>query len=359
MKIIAIANQKGGCGKTTTAVQLAAILGEQGRRVLLIDMDPQGHATLGLGQANTGLPGLFEVMQEKTTLQQTICRDLAENLDLLPATISLGALERMLDEASGRERWLLDQLLTLPEDYDRVIIDCPPALGLLSINALRAAQLVLVPVDLSLFALDGLERLRETLRMIETRCGLDLPLVVLPNMFSERTRLARTLLDGLREWYGERLLQTRIRATVKLREAAYRGRPLTRHARTAPVTEDFRALAREIEERLASVSAIQPRPVLWEPRTHAGTDPEGVREIVLHYGDLDGHQVQIAGSFNDWTPDKDVETRQDEGGLTKVLRLPPGEYEYRLIVDGRWQEDPTNPQAVPNALGERNSLLRV
>lgn len=346
MHVIAIANQKGGCGKTTTAINLSAALGEDGARVLLIDMDPQGHASLGLGQSTLGRAGLYEVLNGQTELDEVIQEGVAWGVDLVPATISLAAVEHVLSERPERERQLSKHLETVQQRYDYAILDCPPSLGLLAVNALRAAQRVLVPMDASLYALDGLQRLRELVHLIETRYDLDIPLHLLPIMFDTRTRLARSLFDHLLE-QGLSTCATRIRACVKVREAALQGQSLLAHAPRTPVAADYRNLALELR------SLAHPRVA---PKNTAPTD---THEVVLSFEDMACRRLQIAGDFNDWIPDGGVETRKLEGNWQKVLRVPEGAYEYRVIIDGIWQQDPTNPYEVPNHLGGNNSLLRV
>jgi chromosome partitioning protein len=352
MHVTAIVNQKGGCGKTTVAINLAAVLGEGGERVLLVDMDPQGHASLGLGQPSTDLPGLYEVLRGERNLEQVAIPEVAPGVDLVPGTISLAGAERALGEAAAPDAELARHLGGLNGRYAQVVLDCPPALGLLSVNALRAADQVLVPVEASLYALDGLERLKETVSLLEAHCGRRPALRLVANTFDTRTRLAREILAALAASPGLEALETRVRSSVRVREAAYHGRPLTAHAPRAPVTEDFRALARELARSPAAVHRRPPAPSDAPTRAR-------LREVTVRLDGLDGRDVRVAGEFNAWVPDRGVETRQDGNRQSKVLRLAPGAYEYRLVVDGVWQQDPNNPVAVPNHLGGSNSVLRV
>lgn len=347
MHVIAIANQKGGCGKTTTAINLSAALGEDGADVLLIDLDPQGHASLGLGQENTNRAGLYEVLNGTLELEDVIEKGVAWGVDLVPASISLAAVEHALSDRPERERQLSRHLETLEVHYDYVILDCPPSLGLLAVNALRAAQRVLIPLEASLYALDGLQRLRELVQLIENRYEFDLPLQLLPTMFDTRTRLARTLYQQLQE-QGLSSCATQIRQCVKVREAVLNGQSLLAYAPRSAVAADYRRLALEIR------SLEQPAVAQAEPIA-----PIPPREVVLDFQDLSCRRLQIAGDFNDWIPDGGVETRKLDGNWQKVLRVPQGAYEYRVIIDGIWQLDPTNPYEVPNQLGGNNSLLRV
>ena len=364
MHIIAIVNQKGGCGKTTTAINLSAALGQHCARVLLIDMDPQGHASMGLGVAGVELAGLYEVFKGEHRLDEVIQYGVTRGVDLVPGNISLAAAEHLLADQPERDRQLLQHLAMLEHRYDHVVLDCPPALGLLSVNALRAANRIVIPVEPSLYSLDGIERLRETIHLLADRYDIQPSVNLLANMFDTRTRNSRDMLEILESQLPVDLCATRIRNSVRVREAACHGTPLTEHAPRAPVTADFMALAEELTGsvsqhiRSETVQAIETQPDTT-PAAVAVAETGNLKEVVLSFDNVEWKQVQIAGEFNDWIPDKDVETEIHDGELQKILRVSPGGYEYRLVIDGVWQQDPDNPKATPNHMGEYNSLLDV
>jgi chromosome partitioning protein len=364
MHIIAIVNQKGGCGKTTTAINLSAALGQQGARVLLIDMDPQGHASLGLGVAGAELAGLYELLKGDRGLDEVIQSGVTRGVDLIPGNISLAAAEHLLAEQPDRDRQLARHLAMLEGRYDCVVLDCPPALGLLSVNALRAADRVLIPVEPSLYSLDGIERLRETIHLLAGQYGIEPSVALLANMFNTRTRIARNMLEILESQLPVELCTTRIRNSVCVREAAFHGAPLSDYAPRAPVTADFRQLAEELfgtvlqRVRSKTASATEAKPDTL-PAADMVAQPNNLKEVVFRFAITESDRVQIAGEFNNWIPDKNVETEIQDGTLQKILRVSPGGYEYRLIIDGVWQQDPANPMAAPNDMGGYNSLLNV
>ena len=360
MRVIAIVNQKGGCGKTTTAVNLAGSLAEDGARILLVDLDPQAHATLGLGIDPDELDeNLYEVLAEpdgSENLSRVIV-EVNERLRVAPSSIVLSALEQKLASAPVelRTERLAAALDRLPDEYDYVLIDCPPNVGLLTFNALRSANEVIVPLETSYFAIHGVQKLIETIGLLAERIGHELTVRVLPTLYDGRTRYARETLGKIREMFKDMCFDTVIRMNVKLREAAAAGVPIGKYARRANGAIDYGALAVEVaalgfDHEEASLGAL--------PETIP--DP---REVVVRYRDSIARDVRIAGDFNGWVPDKGVRSLIESEGKTrvwtKILQLPPGVYHYRYVVDGEWREDPENPENVGSTTGGRTSVLVV
>jgi len=247
-RIIALCNQKGGVGKTTTTISLGATLAEYGRKVLVIDFDPQGALSAGLGVNTHDLTTIYDLLlgTVKDT-KSAVVPTHVPNLDLIPANIDLSAAEVHLVNEVAREQILSRVLRQVVNDYDVILIDCQPSLGLLTINALTAAHGVLIPLECEFFALRGVALLVETVDKVRDRLNPSITLDgILPTMYDSRTLHAREVLERVVEAFGDDVLDTVIGRTVKFPDASISGIPITSYAPEHPASEAYRQLAREL-----------------------------------------------------------------------------------------------------------------
>ncbi len=353
MRTIAVVNQKGGCGKTITAINLSAFLALAGRRVLLVDMDPQGHSTLGL-PGGDGAPArtMYDVFLNRirgsdTTLAD-VTRPVGENFDLAPADILLSAVPEALAGAPGRENVLAWAVARVDDRYDYVIIDCPPNVGLLTFNALKACNEAVIPMDPSFFSLHGIGKLFETFDVLERETGHRISARVLVTMYPGRSPFVKAVVEEVQRHLAGRHFETVVRQSVKLAEAASHGLPITRYARYSAGFEDYQALADEgLRQEIAAAAA--------EPGLAAAPEltPDGV---LFSVEAPNAAQVQVAGDFNDWRP---ASGEMEPAGRVwkRMLKLAPGRYRYRYVIDGQWCRDPLNAAVEPSPFGGDDSLL--
>jgi chromosome partitioning protein len=247
--IIALCNQKGGVGKTTTTINLGAALVELGRRVLLVDFDPQGSMTVGLGvNAHELDQSIYHVLMDREiSIKDLILPTAVEGLDLVPSNIDLSAAEMRLVTEVGREQVLARVLKPIRGDYDVILIDCQPSLGLLTVNALTAANGVLVPLECEYFALRGVALLKDTIEKVRDRTNDELEIIgLLGTMYDSRTLHGKEVLQTLVEGWGDLVFHTVIRRTVKFSDSTVAGEPITEYATTSPGATSYRQLAREV-----------------------------------------------------------------------------------------------------------------
>ena len=415
MRTIAIVNQKGGCGKTTVSINLASAFAELGKRTLLVDMDPQSHCAVGLAVPEDQIEqSIYDVLISRSRNEPIrvteILWQIGDRLELAPASIDLSAFEQQMAGIGERECALKFVLDEIKDEFDYCVVDCPPAVGLLTFNALRASSDVIVPVETGYFALHGLSRQLETLSILCERSNQKVNVKVLASMYDIRTKMAREILAELRNHFGDKMLRTTVNFNTKLKEAASFGQPIFEYDPASKGRSDFRSLAEEVvgcdakqqrheivnslSSQLEAISATadellksSKQPMLpkqtaakreikevetpkIEKRQIAALDSKlsdyyGVNQIneAIVFVTLypRAGSVQVAGDFNNWQPvATPMEKVGDSSGVWQAkMNLPPGRYRYRLVVDGQWQQDPYNHHAELNQFGEFNSIVEV
>jgi len=244
-KVVAIANQKGGVGKTTTTINLAASLALAGQEILIIDTDPQGNSTSGLGMERSG--GLYDVYSGAASLEETILPTEVEHLSIVPSSVDLLAVEVELVDRTGRERLLLEQVTSLRDRYRYIFIDCPPSLGLLTLNAMVAAATIIVPMQCEYYALEGLSSLTRTLGLVRSAFNPALEIEgILLTMYDARNTLSRQVAEELKTHFGDKVYDTVIPRNVTLAEAPSHGRPALLYDARSKGAQSYLSLAKEM-----------------------------------------------------------------------------------------------------------------
>ncbi len=250
-RIIAIANQKGGVGKTTTAINLSASLAEMGKKVLVLDMDPQGNSTSGLGVDKDECENtIYEVILKECSVTQALIHTQIKNLDLLPANVNLAGAEIELLNVKNREYIVKNEIDYIRDDYDYTLIDCPPSLNMLTINAMTTADTVLVPIQCEYYALEGLSQLMYTIELVQSRLNPYLRMEgVVFTMYDGRTNLSTQVVENVKKNLDTKIYKTVIPRNVRLAEAPSHGMPINSYDSRSAGAESYRALAKELVER--------------------------------------------------------------------------------------------------------------
>lgn len=247
-RIIAIANQKGGVGKTTTAINLSACLAEKGKKVLAVDMDPQGNMTSGLGVDKKNIETtVYDLIIGEEEIQDVICYNISENLDVLPTNIDLSAAEIELIDVENKQYILKGEVHKVRDNYDFVIIDCPPSLSMLTINAMTTADTVLVPIQCEYYALEGLSQLMHTIELVKDRLNPKLEMEgVVFTMYDARTNLSLQVVENVKDNLQQTIYKTIIPRNIRLAEAPSYGMPINIYDTKSAGAESYRLLAEEV-----------------------------------------------------------------------------------------------------------------
>ncbi|MBA4602872.1 ParA family protein [Thermoactinomyces mirandus] len=247
-RIIAVANQKGGVGKTTTSINLAAAMAAMGKGVLLVDIDPQGNTTSGLGINKADVKQcVYNVLIDEVPAEQVVLPTVVDRLHIIPATIQLAGVEIELSQAISRELRLKRSLQTIQFDYDYIFVDCPPSLGIITLNALTAARSVLIPIQCEFYALEGLGQLLNTIRIVQKHLnkGLEIEGVLL-TMFDGRTNLSVQVMEEVKKYFQQKVYETVIPRNVRLSEAPSHGKPIISYDPRSRGAECYKQLAKEV-----------------------------------------------------------------------------------------------------------------
>lgn len=395
MRKIAIANQKGGCGKTTTAINLSGALALSGKRILLIDLDPQAHASFGLGVTNQNVDkSIYNIMTDNTEKKRLIedcILNAAKNLDIVPSNILLSTLEQELKDKEDAVSKLHQALSANKLNYDYIIIDCPPSLGFLTFNALRAADMIMVPIDMSAFSIMGVGKLLGMLELIKLKINHAPQVNALATMFDKRTKYCQTMLDQIKALFKDQMVETVIRTNVTLKKAVNSGVSVVAYDKESNGAIDYMSLAQEMlraegaidfEKTVAATTALaniniednistspaEPAgekiipPLLQEAESKKEEKELDAlsKEVIFEIEAPSAKDIYLVGDFNHWKiGDESRLARLDNGRWGKRIGLSSGRYKYKFVVDGEWTLDNKNSEREQNSFGTFDSVIKL
>ena len=347
MKIISVANQKGGCGKTTLAVNIAAALSRLGHKTLLIDLDPQAHATYALGYSkkSSNMKTSYDIFRahfDKTDapLDDMVIKDRG-NLAFIPANMMLSTAEINLGGVNGAAT-ILSRTLTNSyfDKYEYVVVDSPPSFGFLTLNSMYAADMILVPVDLSYFSFNGIDSVYRVTNLLSTETGRTPSVYFILNIYDKRSNFAKDLEKDARRKLGAYLLTAKVRSSVRLRESSRNGKTIFEHDSKCNAALDFYNLISEI--------------LMLEEKDSGMV----VREFKLRAPKASS--VYVLGDFNSWKrTDANRLTKVENGTWSGHFNISKGKYRYKFLVDDQWIHDPKNPLTEKNSFGTVDSILKI
>jgi len=368
MKIISIANQKGGCGKTTTAINLASALSLNGKKVLLFDLDPQAHASLGLDvESQDSIYNVISKLTPRKLKIENVIKRIENEFDLVPSNVLVGTLEQELSDEIGRELKLSEVIEPLKDQYDYVIIDCPPSLGILTVNAIRVSEELIIPVEMSRFSLQGVDHLLDIVNLVKDRLNHTVRCRVLITMFDSRLRHSFAMLATFKERFEAMLFDTIVHTNVKLKESAVMGRPVVYYDKYCRGSKDYYSLAKELlarekeeeEKETDGKKDTEFQPLSSQMKKLVKEESKSLLMTKFEIEAPGAKSVYVTGSFNDWSLDDTCRLKEEDGRWETQIELKPGLYKYQFIIDGVWKEDPNNSRKERNSFGDINSLVEV
>jgi len=336
MTVISLINQKGGCGKTTTAVNLSYALANQNNSVLLIDLDPQAHATFSLGIIpKLTIADLFDniILSKPFDLRESLITR-ANNLYVLPSSIGLSGMEHSLGQREDKLDILNNFISKYNSFFDYCIIDCPPNLGILTLNALISSSYIIAPIGICELSLKGIENLNNVLNMLSEHTGKKTDVFYLITQLDGRYTFSKDFYKKVRNMFGNKLFSTAIRTNIHLREAAANGMSIFEYKKYSRGSQDYKQLADEIQNISEKPSAAK---FLLKDRKF--------------------NDVYLVGEFNNWNPNESYKLKKISDDIWAIkLNLKKGKYRYKFIVDGEWINDPENNSVEDDAFGGKNSI---
>ena len=339
MKVISVVNQKGGCGKTITALNLSAALSKMNQRVLLIDLDPQAHATFALKkESDFTITDILEKISQKQEIHQgKIWSQVSPNFYFIGSRIGLASLEQTLSGRDDKIDVLKNFLDKVANNFEYVVLDCPPNLGLLTLNALAASTYSIIPINTCHFSLRGTAILKDILAMLKEHKQVAPSAFYLLSQVDLRSSFSRIFMEKIKDELGDLLLNTIIRTNTQLREAASSGQHIFDYKSDSRGAHDFMSLAEEINSLTAAPT--------WTP-------------LFLRGNDLS--EVYVVGDFTDWKKNENFKLNKIGDDLWSInLQLNKGRYRYKFLVGQNWIIDPYNKKTEDDPFGGKNSVLTV
>lgn len=339
MKIISVANQKGGCGKTISAVNLSAALSKKGFKTLLIDLDPQAHATFALKKENSfTITDILEKISRNESLPlESLYQPVSENFYFISSRIGLASLEHRFSQRDDRLDILSTFLKSISQDFDYCLLDCPPNLGLITLNALEASNYSLIPLSICDFSLRGIEILKDIVIMLKEFKGKTPTCFYFLNQLDKRTRFAGEFMQRVKERLGNLLLDTAIRSNIHLREAAAHGANIFEYKPDSRGAEDFMKLSQEIVNITSKTEWTQ---------------------LFLKGEQL--NEVYVIGDFNNWKKEEKYKLKKIGSDIWSLnIPLEKGKYRYKFLSGNTWLPDPHNKLVEDDSFGGKNSLIII